>query len=186
MSFTSPPDVMLKWVVLKGSTLRVDGSTNLNKFSCLLKDYESPDTLLFYQNNDKNLPVFMSGSVRLPVLSFDCMSGAMTEGLRKALNAKEFPRLKITFLSLKKYPALKTTEEVISGIVYIEMAGTSKKVEVNYRICMDNQQVIHLVGKQTIAFTDFGLAPPRKLGGIIRADDQLDIEFNLNFKTILL
>lgn len=183
MVFITPPsDVMVKWVVLKGSTLRVDGTTNVNKFSCLVKDYANPDTLVFYQ--PENMPVALSGAVRLPVLSFDCMSAPMTEGLRKALNAKTFPRLSISFVSLNKYPSLKSTEEVISGIVNIELAGNSKKIAVNYRIFRDKQQVIHLVGKQTIRFSEFGLTPPRKLGGMIKTDDQLDVEFHLNFKVL--
>lgn len=168
-----------KWVLVKGS-MRVDGTTNVNKFSCVVKDYVSPDTLCFYPGTA------MSGNIKLPVLSFDCMNGAMTEGLRKALNAKEFPRLVITFLSFNKYPALKKAEEVISGVVYIEMAGKAKKVTVNYVISMDDNKVIHLVGKQSITFSEFGLAAPRKLGGMIRTDDQLEVEFHLNFKDLSL
>jgi hypothetical protein len=173
-----PPSPDVKWVVLKGGMLRVNGTTNVNKFSCVVKDYANPDTLVFYQNKT------MSGSVSLPVLSFDCMSGPMTDGLRKALNAKEFPRLNISFLSLSKYPSLQSTEEMISGVVNIELAGNTRKVAVNYRIFMDNQHVIHLIGKQTIRFSEFGLTPPRKLGGMIKTDDQLDVEFYINFKAI--
>jgi hypothetical protein len=180
MWFMPASDV--RWVVLKGGSLRVDGTTNVNKFSCVIKDYASPDTLVFYKPG--NVPVPMSGAVRLPVLSFDCMSGPMTEGLRKALNAKEFPRLAISFLSLNKYPSFASTEEVISGIVNIELAGKSKRIAVNYTIYMDPQHIIHLVGKQTITFSEFGLTPPRKLGGMIRTDDQLDVEFHINFKAI--
>lgn len=176
LSLIPPPGV--KWVVLKGATLRVNGTTNVNKFSCLVKDYANPDTLVFYQNNS------MSGAVSLPVLSFDCMSAPMTDGLRKALNAKTFPRLVITFLSISKYPALQSTEELISGVVNIELAGKMKKISVSYRIFMDPQQVIHLIGKQTIRFSEFGLTAPRKLGGMIKTDDQLDVEFNISFKAI--
>lgn len=176
LSLVPPADV--KWGVLKGGMLRVNGTTNVNKFSCVVKDYSSPDTLVFYQNKT------MSGAVRLPVPGFDCMSAPLTEGLRKALNAKEFPFLTISFLSLDKYPALQSTEEMISGIVSIELAGKTKKVAVHYRIFMDHQQVIHLTGKQSITFSAFGLTPPRKLGGMIRTDDQLDVEFYISLKAI--
>jgi hypothetical protein len=175
-----PSQEKVRWVAKEG-TLKVDGTTNVNKFSCLVKDYNHPDTLTFYPAPQS---VLMSGCVKLPVMSFDCMNGAMTDGLRKALNAKEFPRLSITFLSLEKYPVLKSAEERITGMVNIEMAGVSKKIAVNYRILMDDQQVIHLVGTQTILFTSFGLIPPRKLGGMIRTDDQLQVEFHLSFKVI--
>jgi hypothetical protein len=167
-----------KWVVQKGSTMRVNGTTNVNKFSCVVKDYANPDTLVFYQNNS------MSGTLHLPVLSFDCMSASMTEGLRKALNAKEFPQLSISFVSLQRYPSFTSTEEALCGVVNIELAGKSKRVAINYRISVDDQQIIHLVGKQTITFSDFGLIAPRKLGGVIRADDRLDVVFNINCKLI--
>lgn len=172
-----PSQEKVRWVA-KGGTLKVDGTTNVNKFSCQAKDYHHPDTLTFYPAPQS---VLMSGCVKLPVMSFDCMNGAMTDGLRKALHAKEFPRLSITFLSLEKYPVLKSAEENIRGMVNIEMAGVSKKMTVNYRILMDDQQVIHLIGNQTILFTSFGLTPPRKLGGVIRADDQLQVEFHISF-----
>jgi hypothetical protein len=177
LSFIQP----VRWVMLKGATVKVHGTTNINKFSCAVMDYCAPDTLCFYPQVQ---PIVMTGVVKLPVMSFDCMNKPMTEGLRKALNAKQFPHLSITFLSLTRYPALKLTEETISGLVSVEMAGVSKKKTVNYRVFMDEQQVIHLVGNQTISFTEFGLTPPRKLGGMIRAGDQLDVEFNINFKVI--
>jgi hypothetical protein len=177
-----PSQEKVRWVA-EGGTLKVDGTTNVNKFSCQVKDYNHPDTLTFYTAPQ---PVLMSGCVKLPVMGFDCMNGAMTDGLRKALNAKDFPRLSITFLSLEKYPALKSAEENIRGMVNIEMAGVSKKIAVNYRILMDDQQVIHLIGNQTILFTSFGLTPPRKLGGMIRANDQLQVEFHISFKVIYL
>lgn len=182
MSFM--PATPEKWVVQRGCTLRVDGSTNVNKFSCLIKDYSDPDTLIFYRNKNDHLSVVISGSVELPVLSFDCINKAMTSDLRKALKEKEFPMLSIHFLSLQKYPELTSAQETINGIVNIELAGAVKKYEVNYKVNMEGSKRIHLVGVKRIRFSDFNLKPPRKIGGVIKANDQLDVEFHINFNIV--
>jgi len=171
-----------KWVVTKGCTLRVNGSTNMNKFSCTIRDYTNPDTLTIQRSCGKNATVSLSGSIGLPVADFNCLSNVMTNDLRKTLKVKEHPRLTITFVSLKQYPALSSRQEATAGTVTIELAGTTKKFEINYHISRDDQQVIHLTGNQQIKFTDFNLTPPRKLGGMIRANDLLEVEFNLFLK----
>lgn len=186
MSFLPADNIKVKWLVLKGATLNVAGSTNINTFSCIIPDYSIPDTLICYKNSGKDQSITMTGLVSLPIFSFDCHNNMMTADLRKTLKAKDFPKLIIHFISLRKFPELKTTPENITGMVYIELAGIAKKFEVNYTISMDEQKVIHLVGKRSVNFSDFHITPPRKLGGIIQTKDKLDVEFHLNFKNILL
>ena len=185
-SFLQAGHSKVKWLILKGATLNVAGSTNINTFSCIIPDYSIPDTLICYKNPGKELAIAMTGGVSLPIFSFDCHNNMMTADLRKTLKAKEFPKLNIHFISLRKFPELKTIPENITGMVYIELAGISKKFEVNYTISMDEQKVIHLVGKRSVNFSDFHITPPRKLGGIIQTKDKLDVEFHLRLKDILL
>ena len=49
---------------------------------------------------------------------------------------------------------------------------------------MDNLKVIHLIGDRSVNFSDFNITPPRKLGGIIKANDRLDVEFGLDLTQI--
>lgn len=183
ISATDKTPVMIKWVILKDCTVKVNGSTNINKFSCSIPDYLRSDTLICYRPGNE-IPVALTGRLALPVISFDCGNNMMTNDLRKTLKAKEFPSLHIYFISLERYPELNNNQESITGIVNIELAGVSKRIEINYMISMDEHKIIHLVGTQTIRFSDFALIPPRKLGGMIRADDKLDVVFKVNFKRI--
>ncbi len=180
-----PPDAMkVKWLVLKSSVLRVDGSTNINTFNCMVPDYASQDTLTCTKNPGRDPGILMTGHLSLPVFSFDCHNSMMTADLRKTLKAKSFPMLNISFLSLKKFPELKTTPENISGWVNIELAGVMKKYEVSYTLSMDEQKIIHLVGTRSINFSDFNITPPKKLGGIIQTRDRLDVAFHLSLKNV--
>ena len=172
----------IKWLILKGGTLRVNGSTNINTFSCIVSDYTPIDTL--YCTINKDASVLMNGKISLDIFGFDCHNPMMTLDLRKTLKAKDFPTMKINFLSLNKFPELKPTPEIIKGWVFIELSGVTKKYEVSYKFSMDNLKVIHLIGDRSVNFSDFNITPPRKLGGIIKANDRLDVEFGLDLTQI--
>jgi hypothetical protein len=166
-----------KWVINEDSSLCVNGSTNINTFACVIAAYDQKDTIIIKGRG--NHEITLSGSIGLRVQSFDCHNAMMTHDLRKTLKEKEFPMLHISFLSLSKLPELSAKPEAITGLVNIELAGTRKRFEVNYRVSVDGQKVIHLLGTRDINFTDFNLVPPRKLGGMIKTNDKLSVVFHL-------
>ncbi|MDB5144916.1 MAG: hypothetical protein JWQ66_3629 [Mucilaginibacter sp.] len=178
MSFTA--NAQTKWLISETSSLSVNGSTNINKFSCDIPNCDL-DTLTVWKS-DKGIK--LSGSINPTVLSFDCHKAMMTHDLRKTLKAKKYPKLHIRFISLSQLPELSGKPISINGQVEIEIAGIKKIYEIDYSISVDNDKMIHLLGSRDLNFSDFELTPPRKLGGMIKAKDQLIVAFNLNMKTI--
>jgi hypothetical protein len=172
-----------RWVVSQNSSLSVNGSTNINKFSCVIPAYDQQDTLTVAVNK-ADQAVALTGRIRLPISSFDCHISAMTRQLRETLKEKQFPSLYIRFLSLNRLPEITAVPERITGLVEIEIAGVSKRFEVSYQLSQDARQVIHLQGTRTVNFSDFNLAPPTKLGGMIKTRDALSVDFQLNMKDL--
>lgn len=170
----------IKWILTKECTLKVNGSTNINKFSCIIPEYARPDTLLFYRK--KNEPLQLSGSLFLDVQNFDCHNPVMTSDLRKTLKAKIYPRIIIHFLNLSKYPDPDIKEGVLKGAVTIELAGTTKRFEVDYRYITLANGNLRLIGTKQVNFSDFNISPPRKLGGMIKTNNELIVEFLLTMK----
>jgi len=175
-----PSTERTKWVVNENSSLSVNGSTNINKFSCEIPAYDQTDTLTLIKGKE----VSLTGKIGLKIESFDCHNSMMTRDLRKTLKEKEFPRLYIRFLSLNDFPELTAEPKSITGWVNIELAGTSKHVEIKYLVSADDQKTIHLVGAQDINFSDFNLIPPRKLGGMIKTNNLLSVAFHLKIKAL--
>lgn len=173
----------VKWVLTKECTLKVNGSTNINKFSCIVPEYTRPDTLLFDKDN-RNGAVKISGSMALDVQKFDCKHAVMTNDLRKTLKAKVYPKIIIKFLSLSKYPDVYNREESIKGAVTIELAGTVKHFDVDYKYLMNGNGNLRLIGTKQVNFSDFNISPPRKLGGMIKTNNELNVEFVLNIKAL--
>ncbi|WP_040299414.1 YceI family protein [Arcticibacter svalbardensis] len=178
------PPVSTKWVVLNGGSLRVKGSTNVNTFACEITGYSRPDTINVYRKIAGREGIPLKGRLGLDVKLFDCHHAMMTADLRKTLKAKEYPQLKISFVSLAKLPSLNTQESKIKGIVDIELAGRAKRFDINYTFKLDNQGNIRLLGEQDVNFSDFDLKPPRKLGGMIQTDNKLSVEFQLTMKIL--
>ncbi len=171
-----------KWLVTENSNLRVNGSTNINTFSCQIPAYNNIDTLLIYRFKNSNTLV-LKGCISLSVQSFDCKNLIMTHDLRKTLKAEQYPQLHIYFLSLDKLPDLNSHPESILGLVDIEIAGVKRRFEVKYLIREDSPKSVDLLGSRDINFSDFHLIPPRKLGGMIKTNDKLSVDFHLRIIT---
>lgn len=180
-SFQTPKPT--KWVISKSCFLKVAGSTNINKFNCAIANYYKPDTLTFYRNTN-NESVKIAGKMELDVNNFDCHNPVMTADLRKTLKAKIYPKLTINFINLDKYPDFKEKNGEVKGKVNIELAGVTKTFDVNYKFIVNGTNTLILVGTRRVNFSDFKIIPPRKLGGMIETNDELDIEFNLNLKVM--
>ncbi|MGZ5286735.1 MAG: YceI family protein [Flavisolibacter sp.] len=171
-----------KWVITKGCSLKVDGKTNVNSFSCAITGYDTPDTILVARQS--NMPLKLKGQISLSVQNFDCHNSIMTSDLRKTLKSKEFPRLTIRFLTLGRYPDENSRDALTKGWVVIELAGVSKQVEVNYRVVSADRTQINLMGTQKIHFSDFNIKPPSKIGGMIKTQNELQVVFDLRVKVL--
>ena len=183
-SFTFQPNkaMVKKWVITNGCSLKVDGSTNINEFSCAITNYGKPDTIVAAWKASQ--AVQLAGQIKLDVQRFDCHNPVMTADLRKTLKAKEHPNLIIRFVSLGQYPDADNQQKVTKGTVIIELAGVSRRFEVDYKMVSADGSIINLVGSRQVNFSDFNITPPRKVGGMIRTNNELSVVFNLRMKVL--
>lgn len=182
-SFTRRSLPTVKWVLSSACFLKVSGSTNVNKFTCMIADYSKPDTLVCYRNSAGN-PLKLSGRLQLEVQAFDCHNQIMTKDLRKTLKAKDFPLLTIRFMSLNRYPDLNKRSDEVKGIVLIGLAGVTKQFEVDYKFIPGDAGSLILIGSKQLNFSDFNIVPPRKIGGMIQTNNELNVEFNLRMRVL--
>lgn len=166
-----------KWIVTQNSSLSVNGTTNINKFTCNIPSYDKTDTITLISNNNNSIS--LSGKISLMIQSFDCQNPMMTHDLRKTLKEKEYPHLFIYFMSLKNLPEIDSRPALMTGMVRIELAGVSKNFEINYQVFTDDKRITHLIGVRDLNFSDFNILPPRKLGGMFRTNNELKVTFHL-------
>ena len=60
---------LVKWVIEKNSTLRVDGKSNVNSFTCNIDEYNASDTISL--TNGSAMSIKLSGKIQMEIVSFN-------------------------------------------------------------------------------------------------------------------
>lgn len=173
---------VVKWVVEKNSTLRVQGKSNVNSFTCNINEYAKKDTIICSEDPAKSIN--FTGEIQMDILSFNCHSSIITKGLRKTLKADEYPKMTIRFISLQYMPLLQNKTELIKGWVEVQLAGVVKRFELCYSFLQSRSAYMQLNGGRSFRFSDFKLSPPRKFGGLIKIKDDFEVNFQMILRTI--
>jgi hypothetical protein len=185
-TFTRPPKEKTIWIVQKSSSLSINGRTNINRFSCGVAQYDEPDTITFLNEacRGKLSGIPLCGTLKINIGDFDCRNRAMTNQFKKTLLYKQYPQLKIIFLNLERMPGFTSQPETLKGQVFIELAGVSKQFEMDYTTNREDAETVELTGSRQLCFSDFGLQPPQKMGGLVRVNETLDVKFILCLRRI--
>jgi len=170
----SPAPPTYRWAIGKGSTLRIAGSSNVNKFTCAIPGYNAPDTLACAADGGN---VRLNGHLEIDVLAFDCGNKLITKDLRKTLRQESYPKLYVRFLTIESMPSGMGGQT--KGWVEVELAGRSKTFQLSYHIEKGPDGMLLLKGSRIFCFSDFRLAPPKKLAGLIRIRDEFAVDFSL-------
>lgn len=171
------------WVVEKNSTLVIEGSSNINSFTCDVKEYIKQDTLVFLQEEKGKRVVFYRNAITIDVSQFDCHHKFITSDLRKTLKFPQYPVMKIHFISLDN-PAYAMPGQVIKGTLDIELAGVTRRMNFDYHVKNSSEKIIHMLGSQLMGFSDFKLEPPKKMAGLIRINEEIKVHVELYFRRI--
>ena len=177
---TPPAATVDKWVIEKNSNLCIEGKSNISSFQCDVVQYLRTDTIFIYKNDPRLFTA--KGGLSIDVNTFDCHQRQITADLRKTLKAGQCP-LKIDLLTIGSFPAA-TGDYRTTGWVAIQLAGIVRKLEVNYIVQVEKDGSIQLTGSQQVLFSDFGLTPPRKLAGLIKVEERLNVRFRLILRAV--
>jgi len=170
------------WVIDPESKLAIYGSTNVNKFTCRMDCYVGTDTLKFVKNYAACELQFSRNLMTIPIRSFDCGSKQISKDFWKTLKSETYPKLDINFRSLNNLNIKDNGH--IRGVVDITLAGVTARYTILYVITLKNKNTILLKGTHSVNFADFDLEAPEKLQGLIKVNEELNVEFNLVLKEV--
>ncbi len=167
-----------KWIIHSNSQLLIHGRTNVNSFTCLISCYNNVDTLAYSYDEAEKAMVFTKNRMEIPVYNFDCGNPMITKDFRLTTKAAQHPYLQIAFLSLDK-----VNKGSINGKLEISLAGITRHVSVTF-IHQPVGDFLQLRGNHSVCFTDFGMQAPARMMGLVRVQEDLNVEFNLLIKPI--
>jgi hypothetical protein len=170
------------WVIDAESQLTIQGSTNVNDFTCKMEYCTGTDTLQYIEDTPISELRFTRSRMSVPVRSFDCGAKPISKDFWKTLKAATHPNLEINFISLQNIPFKNKTN--VKGIVDITLAGVTTRYSICYKVTLRDNGTIVLNGIHTVNFADFQLVAPEKLKGLIKVKELLKVEFNLVLKEV--
>jgi hypothetical protein len=168
-------------VIERNSTLAIDGSSNINKFTCDVVEYLRSDTLKHVSDDLSRKFIFTNSHLSIDIKRFDCHQKFITADFRKMLKVDKYPDLQIHFVSLDEFQK----DGTVAGVVIIELAGVRRRMDVVYNCKTIGGNQLKLEGQKLMRFADFALEPPKKIGGLIRINEEINVHFNLYFRKII-
>jgi polyisoprenoid-binding protein YceI len=164
-----------------GSSVQVHGKTNVTPFCCQSTHLELMGPLQASVVRTQGLVQFKGKGFRLATEQLDCGNRLMNKDLKTTLKATEHPHIRFQLKSLE----FKKGHGQADGKCTVEMtvSGVSKQVKADFNFILQDD-ALYLFGKVPLRFSDFGLIPPTRLGGMVKVEQQFEVVFNLYFQPV--
>jgi polyisoprenoid-binding protein YceI len=163
---------------------RVEGSISIGApphiVETILSDW-SQNCWLGDSLEDLELPA--KALISIPVTSLENRNEGMVRDVRRALKAEAFPSIHFEFLEVEEIQITAMDQEEArlkmrtKGV--LSVSGHNRIVSLNVTAKRPASGMIHLSGITQIRMSDFNIDPPTRLFGLIRANDDVVIEFQL-------
>lgn len=190
--------------VANGSGVALDGTTNIGGWSCKGGDIDGtlrtevewadaerwldaialrPSESLTGTAGSFETPEF---AFSIPVASIECGNSAMEKDLREAMKYPSFTQIRFEYESVAELRVLRgaagnaTFQLFVNGS--LTLAGQQRPIRLDVRVVRTGKRAFEATGKVRLRMTEFDVAPPVALFGLIRAHDQLDVTFNLRLR----
>jgi hypothetical protein len=162
----------------QGSTVAVRGTSNVSGFTCRSTAVVAQGAIWASVQESPALVAFSGAPMQVVVSSIDCGNALMNKDLRSTLKEKNYPAIRFFLQVLKFLPG--STRSDGKCMLLVEVAGKKRQVEVPFTYELTNQAMV-LKGTVPLAFSQFGLVPPERAGGLITVSEQFSVDFSLRF-----
>jgi hypothetical protein len=170
-------------IIEPGSYLKINGSTNVNHFSCSYTGEIGQDTMNVGAIQKSNGTITLDRAIlNVEVDRFDCGNQVMNKDFRSLLEYEEHPMLRLHILSIAM-PEKGQDQHTAMAKVRFTIAGENETYQLPVRL-MGEQKANIYRGEKVLDITDFRLTPPRKFLGMIVVDEEVVIDFQLNLRLI--
>ena len=157
-----------EFVVITGNKITVAAGTSLGDINCAYTSSQK-DTLVL----NKHIPQQDRLKMAIPVKSFNCGNIILNKDFEKTLNASQHPYTKIEVVCLKK------DGRNYKGILNLIIAGKTILLQnVTFYTCA-GKGGNNLKSNICLNFSAIGLATPKKMGGLFRVEDELQVVVEL-------
>jgi len=160
------------------SHIWVAGTSSLHEWNCNVGTFQGsvivipPDSLLQLQQ------VY----VEIPVEEMDCKNNIMNKKMKKALKAKENPKIIFKMTRQLQSRALGDSALKVTLEGELQIAGVKRNVSIE-AIGKTIQDGFRFEGKKVLRMTEFGIHPPTALFGMLKTGDVITVFFDVQIQS---
>ncbi len=168
-SFATLEERTLKVKIQENSEISIKGTSNVHSFECTYQeDIELTSKTIELVPNPNSFKI-NKAKLHLTAKSFDCGGRRINNDFKDILKADQFPHVDIQILSISP------NQNQYVADIEVKIAGHSK----NYKLHAKNPKNNYFTGNLSVDITDFGLESPKKVMGLIKVNELINIKFNL-------
>ena len=157
----------------------ITGSSNIRRFTCKARAVTgaielrgaAPSPVLAGENTATQ------PSLSVSVDKLDCGIGIMNRHLNEALHGLDHPSIEFRLTTYEVDLRAPVPLTRIVGVVTI--GGVQRSLATTASIHTDTLGALHVRGSYVVHPTDFGVAPPRRFGGLLRVRDRVVVHFDV-------
>jgi len=172
--------------LLNESTLIINGSTNMNAFTCRLEQDLSSDTLDVFASRASQSIRLQQAAVKVRAENFACGKRKITRDMHKTLKSDEHPYIVLNFtrVDYSVTDSLDYSIPEVQATAAITIAGVEKTYSIPFKNVAFEGDVLSFKGKKELQMSTFNLDPPSPLFGLIKVDDAVEVEFYLYIRIL--
>ncbi len=169
------------FTIAENSRLSLKGVSNVNTFSCDCEERYNPQ--IFELEQQERGARFHQTSLKISTRRFNCHNDKIDHDMRQALKADKFPYIQIDLLETRQdVGSLRAGNRDwfdLQAKVRITICGVQHIKIIPAKGMALSETSFRLQGVQPIVMSEFGIAPPTALFGLIQVQDQIDFHFDL-------
>lgn len=164
-----------------GSRLYLKGTSNVNSFVCDCEE-QRPEQIVETERNG-GYARFRNASLLLKPQNFNCHNRKIDLDMQKALQAAQFPFIKISLVDAWQNPKCLNGECKdwfdVQAKVNITITNVTKEEAVSAQAKVLGPNQFQLRGEKALQMSAYHIAPPEAMFGLIKVNDWIVFHFDL-------
>jgi hypothetical protein len=154
------------YLVVRGARITVQATTSLGAIHCSYSCSRQGDMLYLNRQLVQRERLVLS----LPVKDFGCGNLLLSRDFQRTLKSRDYPMVRVEVQELVQ------EGQQLQGRLRLQLAGKTKILR-GVRFCRQAGQ--RLSTKLCLSFSEFELATPQKLGGLVKVEEELQVTVEL-------
>ena len=170
-----------RYQIESGSKLYINGTSNVNKFTCDCEDQYGGQILEAERNG--GYVRYRNVDLLLKSKNFDCHNRKIDKDMQQALKADGYPYIKVSLVDTWQDPNCLDIQCKdwfdVKANVKITITNVTKTLSIAAKAKVLGPNRFQLQGQSPVQMSAFGIDPPEALMGMIKVNDWITFHFEL-------